>query len=542
VVVIPTNLLVSQRFHHDEALYATWALHIVSGQDVWLAETPIDKPPLSIYLMALFMWCFGPTETVARIPSLIATVLIVWLTYCLGNHWYDTKTGILAAWLVSLSPYTIAFAPTALTDPLLVCQILASCWFVSTRRMILAGLCCGLAWATKQQAIFFLPLIIGSGLYPLPDQAGSNIPPALVRGKRLNFNRDNLTHFLLGSSSILLLLFAWDASRTDVPNFLTHSANNYGGLRLDLWGFSERLTEFVDLLQFATGSRLLNLLFLGGLLGVLLTRPFKRLTSTWQRKAISLWHPSDDNLTSGVSGISPAGRNDRGSHFYDWLLALFCLFFLLCHAFLSLQIWARYLLGLIPFLALLMARILLLPHKLARHLPIKGKVANCELEIENFNLQFIIDLTYYVPLTLLLGFTLMQPIQDTIHGRYPLATNTASIQGIEQMVAYLQGNFGTNTTLYHHWLGTHWRFYLWHYPYDLQFWETPDELADHAQPQHLIAFPAWRSETEARLTLSAKGLTLVELMRVHTVGGVPSIILYQIERMASFDDKASGDD
>jgi len=49
-VVLPLNLLTIQRFHHDEALYATWALEIASGENPWLAEIPIDKPPLFLYL------------------------------------------------------------------------------------------------------------------------------------------------------------------------------------------------------------------------------------------------------------------------------------------------------------------------------------------------------------------------------------------------------------------------------------------------------------------------------------------------------------
>jgi len=41
------------RFHSDEALYATWALGIASGGDVLLAGVAPDKPPL------LFIRCSG---------------------------------------------------------------------------------------------------------------------------------------------------------------------------------------------------------------------------------------------------------------------------------------------------------------------------------------------------------------------------------------------------------------------------------------------------------------------------------------------------
>ncbi|MCB9108785.1 MAG: hypothetical protein H6633_31760 [Anaerolineales bacterium] len=132
-------------------------------------------------------------------------------------------------------------------------------------------------------------------------------------------------------------------------------------------------------------------------------------------------------------------------------------------------------------------------------------------------------------LAILLTACLARPVEDAVHGRYPLGSNSQAVAGIEQIVAYLQGHVGANTTLYHHWLGTHWRFYLRGYPYDLQFWDTPEELAAKAKPGHLIAFPAWRSDTEARLALFETGLGLRELARAYKPDGSPSVILYRLE-------------
>ena len=73
VVLLPTNLLWLQRLHHDEALYATWALQITSGDDPWLSNTPIDKPPLFLYLVAGAIQLAGHTESATRLPSLLAT-------------------------------------------------------------------------------------------------------------------------------------------------------------------------------------------------------------------------------------------------------------------------------------------------------------------------------------------------------------------------------------------------------------------------------------------------------------------------------------
>jgi uncharacterized membrane protein len=159
-ILLPANLLTSQRFHHDEALYATWALQITSGADPWLAHTPIDKPPLFLYLVAGAMGLLGATETAARIPSLLATALTVGLTFWLGRKLYGAGVAVVAAWLVALSPFTILFAPTAFTDPLLVALVLAACLVAAHGRAGWAGVMMGLAIATKQQGIFFVPIFV----------------------------------------------------------------------------------------------------------------------------------------------------------------------------------------------------------------------------------------------------------------------------------------------------------------------------------------------------------------------------------------------
>jgi hypothetical protein len=129
-------------------------------------------------------------------------------------------------------------------------------------------------------------------------------------------------------------------------------------------------------------------------------------------------------------------------------------------------------------------------------------------------------------------FTLARPVQDAAQARYPLGSKSQALQGIEQITAYLQGHAGARTTLYHRWLGTHWRFYLWKYPYDLQYWQSPRALAAKARAGHLIAFPSWKSDTEARLALAGAGLELQEVTRAYTPAGYPSIVLYEVKPIA----------
>jgi hypothetical protein len=313
--------------------------------------------------------------------------------------------------------------------------------------------------------------------------------------------------FLLATLVTLLPVFIWDLNRRQVPDFLAQSLANYGGLITDTASVGERWWGFVGLLRYATASPALNLIFVAGLPALLI------YGLTAARQPIRHFFQSQRKPETGHNPAPPRPHSST-----DFLFTLFTLFFLLGHALFSFQAWDRYLLGLIPFLALLLARILLLPWSVL-------KTTWLDARPDRSSLAGVI---YGLVLAGLLALTLTRPVQDAVNGRYPLGSHSQALSGIEQIVAYLQGHAGANHTLYHRWLGTHWRFYLWDYPYDLQYWASPQELALKAKPGHLIALPSWQSDTAARLALAGVGLTLHELTRAFNPAGYPSIILYQI--------------
>jgi hypothetical protein len=293
---------------------------------------------------------------------------------------------------------------------------------------------------------------------------------------------------------------------------LTYSLANYGGLTTDAASFGERWWGFVELLAYGTASPVLNGIFIAGLpllLGYGLW--------TWGSKATADRRPStaENSLRCPPAPLPPCSAAQA-----DWLFTLFTLLFLLGHARISFQVWDRYLLGLIPFLALLLARVLLWPWLLLKRSWLDARP----------DWQPLAGLIYGLSLTVLLALALTRPVGDAVNGRYPLGSHSQALAGIEQIVAYLQGHAGADHTLYHRWLGTHWRFYLWGYPYDLQVWASPQALVAKAKPGHLIAFPSWQSDTEARLALAGEGLALKELTRAYNPAGYPSIVLYEIVR------------
>ena len=78
--------LFANTFHADEALFATWARLIAVWRDPLLLTQAVDKPPLLFYLQALFYPLFGPVEFAARLPSWIASLLLIPLTAQLARR------------------------------------------------------------------------------------------------------------------------------------------------------------------------------------------------------------------------------------------------------------------------------------------------------------------------------------------------------------------------------------------------------------------------------------------------------------------------
>jgi hypothetical protein len=175
-------------------------------------------------------------------------------------------------------------------------------------------------------------------------------------------------------------------------------------------------------------------------------------------------------------------------------------------------VWDRYLLGLVPLLALLLARVLTLPWRLFRD----SRYTNL------LSLLFVL---------LMLAFT-FRPIRDAATSRFPIGGDHGAYQGIEQVANYFQA-VPADTTLYHRWLGWHWRFYLWGSPFDLPAWNSPADLAAQAAARpgarRYIVFPSWRSQTEARLALADAGLAMHEVGRAFRDDGSVSFIVYRIE-------------
>ncbi len=506
----------ANRFHQDEALYSFWALQIATGRDPILNHFPVDKPPLFIYALALCFKLFGPSEVAARLPSEMGSVVSMALLYCLASRLYGRAVAVLAAILMALSPFNILFAPTAFTDPLMVAWVLAALCFAASGSLGWSGLMLGLAAATKQQGLLFVPLAVAIAarrLTPSPSPWPPPSPnsgrgrglgvgegcgrrpgdkkPTLVRGLRGGL-REGL-FFALGFVAVMAPVAWWDSLRWQLqPNYFERSIISYGGLTLvDPTQLVGRIGDWADILHYITASPLLNILLWGGLPCLLL------YDLGWR-------------------------RGERATLF-DVALSAFVILFLLGHWVFSFNVWDRYLLGLVPLLLILLARIIWLA---SGHPSLPGRGRG------RVDLHKQLHLRGFFAVVLLVA-TLTGPALEAARSGYPIGGDHGAYDGIEAVAAYFRDRVPAGSILYHHWLGWHYSFYMFDFPLVLRWYPSPKELAENARQvdnaQRYIVFPSDKSTAGVRDALAEEGGALCRVYRTYRRDGSISFTVYRIE-------------
>ena len=307
--------LFANSFQADEALFATWAREIAIWRDPLLAMQPVDKPPLLFYLQALFYPLFGPVEFAARWPNWIASLLLVPLTGVLVWKLYRrAETAVLASALVALFPLTIQFSATAFTDPLLTFWLIVGFTAVSFQKPGWSGILFGLALLTKYQAILFLPLLLGFGWI-------------------LDWRLARWTRWLAGLPPPLAALFVWEFARSGRFLLWQNQIGNFGGVRLSYsWELWPRFLAWMDLWQTAVSPLIFFLLI----------------------PAMG-WFVIQTCQVSSIATNLNSNRPDRSPQI-DCLILIFILGYGLFHWLFAIPVWDRYLLPVLPLLAILLAR------------------------------------------------------------------------------------------------------------------------------------------------------------------------------------------
>ena len=208
----------------DEAIYSFWALHGWHVDPLFLTVWP-DKPPIFLWLLALAYQAWGTVPAAARVLNIALSTATIPILASIARYWWSDGGGVLAAVVIAFNPFAISFASTAYTDTLLVLAgSLALCMAVR-HRFFWAGVWLGIAIMTKQQGLFFVPLVMVAGWLSWTKE------PHPAAGRTQFFVP--ALGFLLGLVLVILPILSWDSLRWAVaPSPWDLGARNVGTLTL----------------------------------------------------------------------------------------------------------------------------------------------------------------------------------------------------------------------------------------------------------------------------------------------------------------------
>jgi 4-amino-4-deoxy-L-arabinose transferase-like glycosyltransferase len=152
----------------DEGRNATCSYEMVESGDFIVPKFNADlrshKPVLLYWLQAAAFACFGLNEFAARLPSALAALLTLLLTYELGRCLFDAVTGLLAGLALGSTLMFCASAHFANPDALLNAFVVLTlfCFWVGYARrgrwwFVPAGAAAGLAFLAKGLTGLLLP-------------------------------------------------------------------------------------------------------------------------------------------------------------------------------------------------------------------------------------------------------------------------------------------------------------------------------------------------------------------------------------------------
>jgi len=146
-----------------------------------LAEPPPDdwrhahvwlhKPPLSTWLMAGSFWLFGESETALRIPSIVASSLLVLAVFALARRLVSVDAALaaaaFAAWNARIIQLVAGLRATDHVDVLLVLLVAAGAVAafraseeLTARRVALVGLATAAAYYAKETPALVVPALL----------------------------------------------------------------------------------------------------------------------------------------------------------------------------------------------------------------------------------------------------------------------------------------------------------------------------------------------------------------------------------------------
>ncbi len=154
--------------------YSAYSL-LQTGADEWGVKYPLLfrsygewKSPVYIYVLMPFVQVFGLNAWGVRLPAAIAGVLAIYLTYLLARHLYSHRTGLIAAFLLTVSPWHLMLSRPAFEAGLALTLVLWGLYLLLRKKVIWAAIPLGITVHTYHSAKIVVPVLflyLGSMLY-----------------------------------------------------------------------------------------------------------------------------------------------------------------------------------------------------------------------------------------------------------------------------------------------------------------------------------------------------------------------------------------
>ncbi|MDX1991115.1 MAG: glycosyltransferase family 39 protein [bacterium] len=408
-------LSLDARFHPDEALFSTFARNAAVHGD-WMLHGPLDKSPLSIYAAALSMHFVGAFitedgvidvpvrqgEFAARLPNVLAGVLTIAVAYALAKRVTprDPTVWLIAALLMAVSPMAVGISASAFTDTFMLLFGVGSALAAASGHTGWSGMLLALSIASKQQGIFFLPLTMG------------------ISWRSLRSGRSKKVFgFASAFGGGLALLLLWDWMRGETSIFALASVNNNPGRLLtspeEWW---PRLRQWAQHAWTMFGGA-------GATVALIMIAIYACFVKDFEPQST---HRTRRGVQSKILALFASWRSNT----LQAILGVFALAYFALHWIGALNLYDRYLLPLVPLIALLVASgmVRLMYRKQAFALPVIALI-----------------LTVVV-----LGVGAAGRVNHA---------NEDDAQGILELAAYLNAK-PLGTILYDHWLGWQMGYYL----------------------------------------------------------------------------------
>lgn len=177
-----------------------------TGMDEWGERLPIFfrsygewKSAVYIYVLVPFIKLFGLNAWGVRLPSALAGILAVWLTYLVGSRLYGQRAGTWAAFFLAISPWHLL-----LSRPAFEANV--------SLTLILAGLYFFLQFSQKSKIYLLISSAIAFGLAPHTYNSAKVVVPILVlyliwRTRLYRHLKNSLLYFfILGLFALPILL------------------------------------------------------------------------------------------------------------------------------------------------------------------------------------------------------------------------------------------------------------------------------------------------------------------------------------------------